>query len=300
MAQQNEEKKGASEDNMNKEYNDYDKKDTAKNFDEYMKRYQNFERNITPFPIESNSIILSDKLSTKQDDIYRHMTRTYPICHGGVLSLAYQFLLIKRKYGSEVEKALYKDMTLIDLFDRISTKRAVVFYQKYDSYMLRNGRKGASNWERVGTDLESMDSNASTPKLQDYMSYDELFLSAMCGISAPTHFINDGDRRNNGRFDKQGGVYPMEGIYMGLIGARFEKPYVMEYSLMLVTKDQNTKDRGYGAYDEQKDLNLNRLQKAISDEYCLKQAEAAKKQNASKPLIRNVFESYYSRPHLPL
>lgn len=132
----------------------------------------------------------------------------------------------------------------------------------------------------------------------DYMSYDELFLSALCGVSSPTHFINDGDRRNNGRFN-QNNAYPLEGIYMGLIGARFEKPYVMEYSLMVVEKDQNTSQRGYGAYNEYKDQKLNRIQKAISDEYCLKQIEAAKKSKGSKPLIRNVFESFYSRPYLP-
>ena len=87
----------------------------------------------------------------------------------------------------------------------------------------------------------------------DYMSYDELFISALCGVSSPTHFINDGDRRNHGRFTK-GGTYPLEGIYMALIGARFEKEYFMEHSLMAVTANQNTSERGYGQYNKKSDI----------------------------------------------
>eukprot|EP01083_Nonionella_stella_P223931 797520_1 len=138
-------------------------------------------------------------------------------------------------------------MTLIEFFDRISTKRAVVFYQKYDSYMLRNGRKGASNWEAIGTEFESIDDNndGTTPLLSDYLSYDELLISSLCGISSPTHFINDGSRRNCGRVRKNS-IYPIQGIYMGLVGARFEKNDVMEYSLMVVTNNQNKIENGYG------------------------------------------------------
>lgn len=171
MAQVPDEEKKDIENDMNQQYNDYDPKDTSSKFEEYFQRYGSFQQNITQFPIETNSIILESRLSSKQNDIYRHMTQAYPICHGGILCLAHQFILTKRKYGSEVEKKLYKDMTLVQLFDRIATKRAVVFYQKYDSYMLRNGRKGASNWEQVGTDVESIDSNASTPKLQGINIY---------------------------------------------------------------------------------------------------------------------------------
>eukprot|EP01084_Bolivina_argentea_P098032 176214_1 len=159
-------------------------------------------------------------------------------------------------------------MTLIEFFDRIATKRAVVFHKKYDSYMLRNGRKGASNWEAIGTEFESMDDtvDGSTPLLNNYLSYDELLVSALCGISSPTHFINNGNRHNKGH--KGDDTYPLEAIYMGLVGARFEKQYNMEYSLMIVAKDQNKSLRGYGYYNKKLNknlnLNLNRLEKCIS------------------------------------
>lgn len=37
---------------------------------------------------------------------------------------------------------------------------------------------------------------------------------------------------------------------MGIIGARFEKPFVMEYQDILITKEQNVVERGYGLYNE--------------------------------------------------
>ena len=283
--------------NKSIDYNDYNEKDTSSFFEKYMQRVQYFERDITPFPIETNSI-LSNKF--ENNDVYKNMTETYPLCHGSVLSLAYQFILLKKTYGSSVEKKLYKNMTLIQFFDRISTKRAVVFYQKYDSYMLRNGKKGSERWGLVGTEAENIENSSSTPKLENYLSYDELLISALCGISSPTHFINDGSRRNNGRFDKTGNIYPIKGIYSGLIGARFEKPNFMEYSLMIITADQNTFDNGYGFYKKLQNKNLNHIDKHIDDEYFLDQIKASKdKFKQRKPLIRNIFESFYSRDYFP-
>ena len=134
---------------------------------------------------------------------------------------------IQQKYGSEIEKSLYKDMSLVEFFDRLARKRCVVFYQSYDSYLLRNGYNDSGKWELIGTERENQTdeydvSPEKKPKLEDYLSYDELIISAMCGISSKTHFINDGDRRNCGRTKEdsfgKNSDYPMTGIYMGLVG----------------------------------------------------------------------------------
>ena len=148
-------------------------------------------------------------------------------------------------------------MNLTKFFDRLATKRCVVFYQSYDSYLLRNGYNDSGKWEFIGTEKENQTDKYDVapekkPKLADYLSYDELIISALCGISSPTHFINNGDRRNCGRineddFGKEADkMYPMQGIYMGLVGARFEKSGYMEYALMAVTNEQNKKQNGYG------------------------------------------------------
>lgn len=89
-------------------------------------------------------------------------------------------------------------MSLVEFFDRLATKRAVVFFKANDDYVLRNGEGGLGGWDLVGTDREG--NQLSDPKLANNMSYDELLISAMGGISSVTHFINEGSRRNLGRY----------------------------------------------------------------------------------------------------
>eukprot|EP01084_Bolivina_argentea_P148905 260236_1 len=217
--------------------------DIATMFEKYKDRIENFEQRVVEFPVDSNRII-SEDWNTKElrKEIYDHMRLCYPLLHGSVISLADHFLSIKKEHGSEIEKKFYSHMTLVQLFDRLATKRCVVFYQTYDSYVLRNGSNGAGGWNNIGSNNENAE---TSPKLNDYLSYDELLLSSLCGISSPTHFINDGSRRNCGRVRKNS-IYPIQGIYMGLVGARFEKNDVMEYSLMVVTNNQNKIENGYG------------------------------------------------------
>lgn len=280
----------------------YDPKNTDAMFEEYTKRFMEFEKTIG-FPLESNSIF-NEEFDNKQ--VYRHMTETYPLCHGAVLLLAHRFLLLKRECGSKIEQKFYDKMTLTELFDRISTKRAVVFYNASDDFMLRNGRRSSRGWENVGDDnLESYDQHQMgqefLPKLAEYLSYDELMLSALCGVSSPTHFINAGSRGNRGTVNL-GVAHQPEGIYMGLIGARFEKQHVMEHSLMVVAAKQNTEDQGYGHFKGDKDREslLDRLEKAVDDEYFLAQVKASQEASKrSKKPIFSLFESFYSRPYLP-
>merc|ERR1719491_611798 len=211
------------------------------------------------------------------------MTQTYPLCHGAMLSLAHSFLVVKRLYGSTIERALYADLSMSAFISRLFQKRAVSFYQSHDAFLLRNGQKGAGNWEAIGTELESF-SDKNAPILSEYLSYDELILSAMCGMSSPTHFINAGSRQNRGRRDVSAhSPYPIEAVYMGLVGARFEKANVMEHALMAVTRKQNTAQFGYGknAYQKSKksqpkNLKLHRVDKALSESYLLHKVESAK------------------------
>merc|ERR1719319_1556145 len=143
------------------------------------------------------------------------MELAYPLVHGGALSLIDDFMKLKRVYGSSVEKALYKSLTMRGFLDRLSRKRAVVFFKANDDYMLRDGTEGAGEWEKVGTEEQK------AVKLEDYMSYDELIISALCGISSPTHFVNSGSRRNFGRVARNFGAedceFPKQCVYMGLV-----------------------------------------------------------------------------------
>eukprot|EP01084_Bolivina_argentea_P175279 303579_1 len=227
-----------------------DEKSCDKMFAIYSQRITDFERNICKFPLDSNSIIKqSNYLANNQ--VYSHMKECYQLIHGCVLWLVYHFINIKKLYGTNIEKELYKNMTIIQLFDRLSTKRSVAFYQPNDRYLLRNGHKHANKWNLIGTNKEleinELDeinniTKDKKPILKNYLSYDELLISALCGISSPTHFINNGSRRNCGKLMNK---YPIQSIYIGLVGARFEKSNVMEHLLMLITHAQNTIDNGF-------------------------------------------------------
>jgi len=142
-------------------------------------------------PVDNNRII-TDEWKPYRPQILKHMNECYPLVHGSVLSLAYDFLRIKLNYGSEIEKALYKDMTIEGFLNRLATKRCVVFYQGYDAYTLRNGYNSNGKWENIGTEKENetdkYTQKEDLPKLADYLSYDELIISALCGISSPTFF----------------------------------------------------------------------------------------------------------------
>ena len=71
-------------------------------------------------------------------------------------------------------------------------------------------------------------------------------ISALLSVSVPTFFINNGNRGNKGKLESDKELYELYGIYVGSVGARFEKPGLMEYSYMIVTQTQNTPQNGYG------------------------------------------------------
>lgn len=79
-----------------------EKKDASSNididsmFETYKERVEKFEDIICELPVNNNRII-SDKWKEHRKDIYNHMELCYPLVHGSVISLAYNFLLIKVK-----------------------------------------------------------------------------------------------------------------------------------------------------------------------------------------------------------
>ncbi len=115
-----------------------------------------------------------------------------------------------------------------------------MFMTESDMYLLRNGHKGQGGFEAIGTLAEK-----SPLILKDYLSYDEMQIAALLGVSVPTFFINNGDRFNRA-IPGIPGTFEEQGVYVGLVGARFEKPGRMEWQHMIVTPQQNTVANGYG------------------------------------------------------
>jgi len=166
-----------------------------------------------------------------------------PIIHEKVVSFMNDFLELKRRSGSFQEKHLYRSGNVDSIpkfVDRLLRKRPLAFLGSRDSFMLRNGVTGADGFETIGGPKER-----PPLVLKDYLSYDEVSLAALIGVSVPTHFINSGSRGNRGQPEKDG-TFEKSGVYTALVGARFEREDQMESKHMLVQPHLNVPEFGYG------------------------------------------------------
>ncbi|XP_034826039.1 uncharacterized protein [Maniola hyperantus] len=169
----------------------------------------------------------------------RNIVSTYPIIHERVLILMIRFLTYKKEFGSNIEKDFYKDMTVPEFIERILTKRAISFYGPRDKYLLLTGEKGMSGWELIGSSEQK-----PLLLLENCLSYDELKLSALVYVSGYTDCINDGTRKNSGVLKEDN--IEQNAVMIGLIGPRLKRRSKMDYQEILVTKEQNIDDHGYG------------------------------------------------------
>ncbi len=189
-------------------------------------------------PTTANRLTL---LSDRGDEIEEHAAGARPILHGKVAGLIRDFLHLKREQGSPIERALYAGMHEVDFVSRLLSRRPLAFLNATDSYLLRDGSRGDGGFEAIGTADER-----EPLTLRDLLSYDEMAISALLGVSVPTPFINSGARTNRG-IPGDVGTFEPQGIYVGLVGTRFERMERMEWRHMLVTPGQNTVEKGYGA-----------------------------------------------------
>ena len=99
-----------------------------------------------------------------------------------------------------------------EFINRLITKRPLMFMTERDQYLLRNGKRGSGGFEIIGTDTE-----CAPLVLEDYLSYDEMQIAALIGVSSPTYFINNGSRTNKA-VPGVPGSYQETGVYVGLVG----------------------------------------------------------------------------------
>ncbi|KAG0730423.1 hypothetical protein GWK47_028287 [Chionoecetes opilio] len=171
-----------------------------------------------------------------------HVNSAYPVVHERVLPLLAAFLHFKRINGKKKERELYGSLGLLDVVDRLLKKRPIVFYTQNDVYLLRDGSEGCDGFLNIGHSKEH-----GKLTLKDYMSYDEMKLSALLAVSSRSVFINDGGRHNRGLPGSSESFVP-EGVIVGIVGARLEREGVMEWQDCMVTPMQNTAYRGYGEH----------------------------------------------------
>lgn len=193
-----------------------------------------------PFPTKNNRIAtIADDDEAKKNRIVWQAENTYPILHAKTQKLITDFLTYKKAYGSPIEKVFYAGISNEKEFiTRLLTKRPVMFMTASDQYILRDGTRGFGGFDNIGN-------KSGTLSLVDYISYDEMAISALLGVSVPTYFVNSGDKNNDGK-KGAAGTFESEGIYVGLVGTRFERPELMEWPHIVITEQQNSELNGYG------------------------------------------------------
>lgn len=212
-------------------------------------------------PTEDNSLVnVAVRLGVKgEETLMRCAKETRPVIHASLWSLLDNFLTFKMAHGSRVEQEFYNKgadgerMTSHGLVTRLLSKRPLMFMTESDMYLLKSGHSGSGGFNVIGTDSE-----CHPLLLRDYISYDEMQISALIAASCPSIFINNGGRQNCGRFDSSG-EFVGDGVIVGQVGARFEREDLMEWQYLVVTAVQNTAAAGYGPRNERQNQSLQDL-----------------------------------------
>jgi len=157
-----------------------------------------------------------------------YASRTYPIIHTDVYDFITQFVKFMQKQNSSA-KYFDKDTYINRLFE----KRPLCFYNPSDDKKCRFENE---------TDCKTKTKAFIIPD-KEYISYEEMAVSALLGLSGPVHFINEGGRDNQCESKFKPAV---DGYLYGLVGPRFEKPDEMEWRHIIITPKQNTAANGYG------------------------------------------------------
>jgi hypothetical protein len=202
-----------------------------------------------PLPTVHNRIAAivarASDLVAVQTQVLDDALKTRIIVHQRIFGLIRDFINVKLEFGSAIERGLYENMTEREFLHRLVLKRPLSFMGSADETVARDGRRvpsAARKWRLVGTQHEE-----APLLLQDYLSYDEMPISALIGISSPTYFINSGSRNNMARIGVKG-EHTERGVYVGLVGSRHEIPDLME-SRFLIASKLCSAEGGYGFYD---------------------------------------------------
>ena len=189
---------------------------------------------------------------------------TYPIIHADVLNFITTTFV--NWFNSNYKAIKIKEENYID---RLFEKRPLTFYKENDTTVCRI----------MDTEDCKKDTTDFTVPTENYISYDEMPVSALLGLSGPVHFINGSGKTNKCKRDFNPAVV---GYLYGLVGARFARPELMEWKHIIITKEQNTTDNGYGLNPLKSNENLNMWAKLYGVEHFPTYEEAKEQSKTDK------------------
>jgi hypothetical protein len=214
---------------------------------DYNKLIQNSNDFYDKFPgllnLDNRIIKIIEPSSKTEERICLFAEKTIPVFHTKLQQLMEDFISIKQNLDSDLQKVYTENYSSNDLVTRLLTKRPICFYGTNDVYRLRDF---TTTGNKQTLDFSTPRPSNTPIPVEDYITYDEMAISALLSVSVPTYFINNGNRENKGKISTDNN-YEKDGVYVGSVGARFERPELMEYRYMIVSKDQNISENGYGS-----------------------------------------------------
>jgi hypothetical protein len=217
--------------------------DTVAN--ELLERSREFAASVCEFPTANNrleNLLINGR--TSHAEIAAHARSVCIGVHHRVVPVMRAFLQWKSNDESTPmsARALFASLSVNEFAVRLITQRPLAFLTSFDHAKLR--QSGGSALDRnafthIGTATEAPPLN-----LAQYISYHEIILAALLIVSSYTLFINSGDRGNCARLSSS--PFVPRGVYIGAVGARFERDDQMETLFIIVNRDRCTEANGYG------------------------------------------------------
>lgn len=180
----------------------------------------------------------------EQDDIIRYCKQVSINVNPAVLEKYAVYLELIKKNGKDAEKDFYKNMTLKDFIFRLLSQRPFAYYGPDGNTLFRDGTMMHLDQDNSG---DLVQYNQKIYSLKDYLSPQERLLSSYLSVASGTFFINNGNRYNMAKKGSESS-YQKSGVIIGVVGPQIERINDMFTQALLVTKQQNSRDNGYG-YD---------------------------------------------------
>lgn len=199
------------------------------NWNKLCENVQSFNGFVIPdWGIPYNDIRSLGNSPEMQNKILEQAKAVRPVLHAKVSLLLTEFLNHKIAEGTEIEKSLYRTMTIHQFIQRLLEKKPFVIDKKYlpnpnpkipfslqvEYALLRNGTELLNPTHEFEKLTSSKDGVIS---LNDYLSIDEIQLAAFLLVSTPTLFIHEGWFSAS---PECMAPCEKEGVYVGMVGAR--------------------------------------------------------------------------------
>ena len=125
--------------------------------------------------VQTSANLISN-FGSQGDHIAQLANGARPVVHEEVVALMEKWISLMRRLGSEDEQRIYAEMTPSSLVDRLLSCRPLAFLTRVDSWLAKDGRHGAQNWEET-----------ARSQLDTFLSYDEIKISALIGLHVIYH-----------------------------------------------------------------------------------------------------------------